>query len=132
MATINKSWLYGINFSVWIFRNKLVTFSSVLSINYTNINNGLIKTKMFPELGLKSRVIIYVLICPQLSVYLSICLSNFSIWGSQGDPLRIQSLNKLTDKLTDRQIPEDKLKHILLLYSSSQVQGTSWFWSSYC
>ena len=125
-------WVYGTNFSGWIFCHKLVTFSSTLSINYTNFNNRMIKTKMFPELDLKSRVIIYVLICPQVSVYLSICLSICLRTEFWEDHLVSLKLKNLTGKLTDIQITEDKLKHILWLCSSSQVQGTSCFSSIHC
>ena len=73
--------IYGWNFSRLWFCQKLVTFSLTLSINYSIFFNGMVKTKTFPMISLKRRVIIYVSFFHKLAICLSICLSIFCILG---------------------------------------------------
>ena len=72
---------YGSNFSGWIFCQMNVTFSSTLSINYTQFYYGIIKTKIFSDISFQIRVIIYLQNNSKLAICLSICLSIFCILG---------------------------------------------------
>ena len=76
---LSAMFVYGKKFSRWIFCQKLVTFSSTLSINYSKFVNGMVKTKIFSEISLKRRVIIFDSIYLDLAICLSICLSIFFV-----------------------------------------------------
>ena len=73
--------IYGSNFSGWIFCQMNVTFSSTLSINYTQFYYGIIKTKIFSDISFQIRVIIYLQNNSKLAICLSICQSIFCILG---------------------------------------------------
>ena len=96
-------WIYGWNFSRSWFCQKLVTFSLTLSINYSIFFNGMVKTKTFPMISLKRRVIIYVSFFHKLAVYLSICLSIFSYSGAHKVILMSPRIQKI-DRQIDRHI----------------------------
>ena len=95
--------LYGSNFSGWIFCQMNVTFSSTLSINYTQFYNGIIKTKIFSDISFQIRVIIYLQNNSKLAICLSICQSIFLYSGAHKVILMSPRIQKI-DRHIDRHI----------------------------